>query len=116
MIYFDKKTLKLLRYIKRSGDKGVTWDELSIKFGDLANIFLLTSLSNELYTVTQNHEGEWVDFKEYKGVIHSNFRSFSTPKSNAMIEQMCFDFWKWIIPTLISVAALIVSALSAIIS
>jgi len=115
MIYFDKKTLALVRYIKRNGNKGVTWNKLAKKFSDdLANPILLISLSKELYIITKNQNGEWISFDNYKDVICGDFRSFSTPKANEMIERKCFDFWKWIIPTVISVAALIISVLSAI--
>lgn len=69
MIYFDKQTLKLLRYIKKSKNKGVSWDELRNKFGrDLANIFLLESLSAELYTVTKDQNENWIDFNNWVNI------------------------------------------------
>lgn len=112
MIYFDRQTLKILRYIKKS--KGVSWDEMQNKFGrDLANIFLLESLSVELYTVTKDQNENWIDFKVSDHHLNGSFRSFTTPKANEIIEAKVFDFWKWVVPTIISVIALAVSALTA---
>lgn len=114
MIHFDRKTLSMLKYIKRCGSKGATWSKLDKKFGDdYANPFMLQLLSIELYTVTKNQENLWIDFKKENQVTYGNFRSFITPKGNELIERRCFDFWKWVVPTLISVAALIISVLSA---
>ena len=112
MIYIDKKTLKILRYIKRSKDNGVSWGTLRKKFGEeTADSTLLSALSKEEYTATKNEKGEWVYPDEFK-IVGDDFRSFTLPKANQIIERECFDFWKWIIPTLISVAALIISALA----
>lgn len=114
MIYFDRKTLFMLWRIKRSGDKGVTWGALRKRYGeDRANPELLIALSDELYTVTKNHHGDWINFSTWDKNIFDGFRSFSTPKGNHTVEQFLFDFWKWVIPTVISVAALTVSVLTA---
>ena len=112
MIYLDKKTLKILKRIKRSKDKGISWGALRKKFGDeTADPVLLSNLSKEGYTATKNEKGEWVHPDEF-GIVGDDFRSFTTSKANQIIERECFDFWKWIIPTLISVAALVISALA----
>lgn len=116
MIYFDKKTLALLRYIKRRGDRGVSWADLREKFGnDAANILLLESLSKELYTVTKGHDGNWLDFDApWDHHVYGDFRSFCSPKGNELLELRCFNFWKWIIPMVISIASLIVSVIAAL--
>lgn len=112
LICFDRKTLSILRYIKRCGEKGASWDNIQKRFGeDTANIFLLESLSKELYTVTQDRSGKWLDFTNENPIIYG-FRSFITPKGNELLEQKYFSFWKWAIPTIISVAALIVSIIA----
>ncbi|MGN0629979.1 MAG: hypothetical protein ACI4JN_01510, partial [Ruminococcus sp.] len=93
-------------------DKGISWGTLRKKFGDeTADPALLSDLSKEGYTATKNEKGEWVHPDEF-GVVGDDFRSFTTSKANQIIERECFDFWKWIIPTLISVAALVISALA----
>jgi hypothetical protein len=110
LIYFDGKTLSILWCIKRSRDKGITWGELRKKYGeDNANPFLLETMSKELYTVTKDQKGEWIN--EWNGTIYDSFRSFCTPKGNEILEKRLFDFWKWIIPTLISIVALVISCL-----
>ncbi len=76
---------------------------------DDANPILLESMSKELYTVTKDQNSKWIN--EWNITIYDSFRSFCTPKGNEMLEKRLFNFWKWIIPTLISVAALIVSCL-----
>ncbi len=115
MIYFDRKNLKILKYIKRCGCKGVTWSKLQKRFGeDLANAFFLTALTKQSYIVTKDENGKWLSDKYDFSVIHLGFRSYSSPKGNELIEKRCFDFWKWTIPIVISVAALIVSVVSAL--
>lgn len=111
MIYFDRKTLDILIYIKLHSRKGASWDKIQHRFGeDSANSFLLQNLSKELYTVTKGQNGKWINFEKENPII-CGFYSFITPKGNEFIEKRYFDFWKWIIPTLISISALIVSVL-----
>lgn len=110
MIDFDRKTLAILRCIKHSRGKGVSWGTLQKRYGeDAANPFLLEDMSKELYTATKDCDGKWINFEEWDRVSDYRFRSYSTPKGNELIERRCFDFWKWIIPTLISVVALVIS-------
>lgn len=111
MIYFDRKTLSILAYIQKKHDRGASWKELQGKFGeDCANPYLLESFTVELYTATKDADGKWLTFDEkWDGVARGEMRSYCTPKGNELLERRQFDFWKWIIPTLISVAALIVS-------
>ena len=114
-IYFDRKTLSLLKCIKRSGDRGVTWEMLRKKFGtDRACDEMLMHLSLAMYTASKTDKGEWADFLTYDCVPNDEFRSVVTPKGHELLERRSFDFWKWIIPTLISVIALAFSVLSLI--
>lgn len=116
-IYFDRQLLRMMCFICRKKDKGVSWGELRNKFGDdLACPEQLINLSKELYLVTQNQNGEWVKFEDWDGRIFDGFRSFTTPKSNEMLEKRCFGFWKWVIPTLISIAALALSTITLLFS
>ena len=115
MIYFDKKTLSVLRFIKSSGDKGVTWGKLRKKFGDDACVQLLINFTNEEYVVTKDSCGNWIYKNEFPIMLDSDFRSFSTPKANELIETRVFNFWKWIIPTFISLVALVMSIVTFIV-
>lgn len=112
-IYFDKKTIKILWDIRRHGDKGISWETLRDKHKETGNVFLLESLTKEKYIVTQNEKGEWVDFDELGAYSNKDFRSYCSPRGNEFLEKRVFDFWKWIVPTIISTLALIVSVLSA---
>ena len=117
MVYFDKKTLSILKFIKHSGKNGVTWQTILNECKDKeVSIQLLENLTREKYIVTQNECGEWVDFKtlEKQLPIHQNshFKSFATPKGNELIDLRCFNFWKWVIPTVISIISLVISTVS----
>lgn len=113
MIEFDRITLRILRCINHAGDKGVSWDVLTKKFGeDAANATLLIQLSKELYTCTKDQDGHWINFENWSKVICGSFRSVCSPKGNVVLERRVSDFWRWAAPTLISVAALIVSVIA----
>jgi hypothetical protein len=91
----------------------VTWTKLQKKFGeDDADTFLLEALNKEQYLLTKDTEGQWIDFNQSQLIMDSRFVSFATPKANEIIERKHHDFWKWIIPMLISVAALFISILA----
>lgn len=113
MVVFDKKTLRVLNYIHNRSKSVVTWATLQKKFGeDDANTFLLEALNKEQYLVTKDIEGQWIDFDKPQLIMDSRFVSFATPKANEMIERKYYDFWKWMIPTFISVVALFNSILA----
>lgn len=112
-MYFDRRTARLLLFIYLSGDRGVSWGTLRKVFKRTANIFVLESLTNEGYTVTKDSSDHWIAFTEDNIHRDSNYRSFCSTKGNAFLENRIFNFWKWTIPTIISVAALIVSVLGA---
>ena len=119
MIYFDKDTLSVLKHIYKKGDNGATWAELRTKFDDHANIFLLEALSRELYTVTKDKTeksnfDKWIDFNTWEGPDCSNFISFISPRGKELLQKRSFDFWKWMIPTIISLLALALSVLTFI--
>jgi len=112
-MHFDRKTLAVLQHIRRKRDNGASWDSLREKFGrESASIFLLENLSKEGYTITKNDAGIWLSPGDWPTSLNGQFRSYSTAKGNELVEKRLFDFWKWIIPTLISVTALVISALS----
>ena len=115
MIYFDHKTTKVLLFIKFKGDKGATWEEIMKKFNkkkEVVGMSLLELFSSELYTVTKDGDGNWIDFSNWSHHASYDFRSFCSPRGNEFLEQRIFNFWKWTIPTFISIIALIISALS----
>lgn len=112
-IVFDRRTLSVLRYINRRGERGARWGAIEKRFGeDTANPYLLANLSEELFTVTKNENGNWVNFDPWNMVSKHSYVSFCTPKGKKLLQDRSFDFWKWVIPTLISVLALAISAIT----
>lgn len=59
--------------------------------------------------MTKDIKEQWIDFDQPQLIMDSRFVSFATPKANEMIERKYYDFWKWMIPTFISVVALFIS-------
>ncbi|MBK5252993.1 MAG: hypothetical protein JJE03_00750 [Peptostreptococcaceae bacterium] len=113
MVAFDKKTMKILKYVHNHSMHGITWGKLQKKFGkDYANIFLLENLNKEQYIITKNVEGEWINFELPQFSMDSRFVSFATTKANEMIERKYYDFWKWMIPMFISAVAVFISILA----
>lgn len=109
MIYFDNKHIKVLKHIARHKN-GVSIEKLERKFGDTANISFLINLSKEHYVLFGNAD-QWIEV-DYSMTIPNTTVVFATSKSNEFIEKRCYEFWRWSIPTIISVAALIVSVIT----
>lgn len=110
MVYFDKTTLAVLRYIYKSRDNGVTWGDIIDRFGERGiGIFALEALTKEGYIATQDCNGSWLTFDTLDIFRDSKFRSFTLPRGSELLETRSFNFWKWTIPTIISVVALVVS-------
>lgn len=73
-------------------------------------------LSKDGFIVTAAQECDLVSFNNWDGEYDNTFRSFSTLKGDEYIETKCFNFIKWIIPTIISLMALTISIITLIIS
>lgn len=112
-IYFDKQNLRILTAIYRSGERGITWRQLQKRFGDRADDYFLMNLSSAGYTVTQDQNGNWIDYPDSRPLqTDPGFRSFVTDRGRAYLEDRVYSFRRWLIPTLISISALIVSVMS----
>ena len=108
-IYFDRKTRKILRYIKWHPKNTMT--ELKEKF-DADQ--LLINLCIAEYIVCTHPDGQHTNFTEesmFDIRADDNFRI--SPKGLLILEDRFDRIWQWAIPTLISVASLIISILSA---
>lgn len=112
MVDFDRMCLRILRYIRRKN--GATEGALRDKFGDEANSFFLIDLTREMYLLAQDNKGNFVTFQDGNFSTAFDFTYFITPKTRELMEKRSFDFWKWVIPTLISTTALVISALALI--
>ena len=109
-IYFDRKTRKLLRYIKWHPKQ--TLENIQRKFDDNGTGMLLINMCRADYLVCTHPDGTHTDFKD-----NSPWQSFGgdlfwiSPKGKKLLEDYFDRLWQWSIPTIISVAALIVSCL-----
>lgn len=112
-IYFDRQALRLLAEIYRSGDVGVPWRLLQKHYGERADPYFLENLSRADYIITRNADGEIVDYSVNRPlVVTPKFRSYILPRGRELLEERRFNFFRWVVPTVISVAALIVSVIS----
>ena len=109
MIVFDRRTRRVLRRIYWCDKSGITWSELALLYGDDANFFLLEALSLDLYIVTKCGDQIVSDFRSENVYNPDCLRAFITPKGRELVERLSFDFWKFVIPLLISFASLIIS-------
>lgn len=116
-IYFDKKRLNLLSAIYRSGDNGISWDLLQRKFGETANPAFLESLCRQDYIGTADSDGNWINYERNRPfIVTPAYRSYILPRGRELLETRRFNFWRWVLPTLISVFALIVSVISLLLN
>lgn len=112
-IYFDKQRVKMLKHLYRNQKRGVSLGTLQKQFGDTADTFVLICLFQELYIVFKDENGNFLNLNRTPWpTFKPSFRVFITPRGNAFLEERCYNFWRWIIPTLISIAALIISFFS----
>lgn len=118
MIDFDRHTVKLLRFIRRQ--KNATAPQIEIqKYSDKISVekedigFLLICLTKEGYLLAIKKDGfDTFDAPPYSTTQYTRF--WITPRGKKLLEDQFADFWRFMIPTLISVAALIISAVSLI--
>lgn len=111
-IYFDKATTRVLRYIR--WHKNTTLGQLQAKFGDDANIQLIVDMCAANYLVCKRPDGSYTMFHngEDSNMYHDD-TFWVSPKGKKLLEDRFDRLWQWSIPTVISVAALIVSILAA---
>ena len=133
MIYFDKRNLNLLKIIYRSKD-GITFDAISKKVlppelyekekkdgaeeckeKEQLNASII-SFFNEGYIGCTNTDKAWIKLPDVIVGVTAKANFFCTEKGNEYLEKRSYGFWKWALPTIISVLALIVSVFGAIYS
>lgn len=110
MIAFDKKTFRTLKKIYKSGDNGMIWGNLRKNFDDGLHELLLL-LNKEEYIAIQDEHGKWLPCTHHSPT-KDNFRAFCTPKGREFVEQREVTFRRWIVPTIISICALVISIIT----
>lgn len=107
-IYFDKRTRKLLRYVKWHPKE--TLSSINRKFGTDGTNMLLINMCMADYLVCTHPDGTHTDFKD--GPPWDSYGDdlfWISPKGRRILEDRFDRLWQWSIPTIISVAALVVS-------
>lgn len=123
MIYFDKRNLRLLKIIYWH-KSGITFEAISKKelhqgSADEKKEQLASSIIsffNEGYIGCTNTDKAWIRFTDAIVDVTDDAKFFCTEKGNEFLEKRSYGFWKWALPTIISVLALIVSVFAAIYS
>ena len=110
--HFDKSIVKIMRYIRRH--KGVTEEELVRRFGEDGTSQLLINFSISGYTIAQNEGGKYFVYKEDKLPWESRpeTRWYLTAKGNVVVETENQRRIYWIVPLIISILALAISAIT----
>lgn len=112
-IYFDHKALKLLRYIK--WHKSSTISDIQNKFGDDANSNSLKNLCFAGYLVAIKENGKYSTLPDNE-IVESTETLWVTPKGRKILDDRFDRLWQWLIPTSISVLALIFSIITFIVT
>lgn len=111
-IYFDRKTIRILRYIRWHRNSSIY--KIQKKFGEDADTKLLINMCIASYLVCIRPDGSYTTFSDSEShVIESTETFWVTPKGRKILDDRFDRFWQWSIPTVISVVALVVSILSA---
>lgn len=114
MAILNKETIRILKYIKKHGTPSE--GDIIKKFGEDGTTLQLISLCQEQYLLCQKSDGTFEEFTDIPYVTACDYRYWATPKADLLLENKSLEFWKWVLPTIISVAALIFSILSFILS
>lgn len=114
MIYFDRTARSILKRIYRSGKNGVLWSAVESKYGDEYGTSFMEQLAANDYTINKNAKNQTIEpgYDNFKDT--STYRAFITSKGCEFVQERCYNFWKWVVPTLISVASLVISTLTAL--
>lgn len=106
-------TEKLLHFIKNH--ENVTFSDLKSKFSKLDYMDLvLLCLSGYLLCTKPGKIP--TDFRDGNFTVSPNDRFWASPKATQLIEERFQRRWQWIVPTIISALALILSAIALIVS
>ena len=112
-IYFDRSTIKLLRYIKRH--KEPTLCKIRNRFPKDDPTMLLINLCLSQYIGADRKNGEHSFLTDGNWNFTGKEQFWITRKGKSFLDQRFDRLWQWSIPTLISIASLIISIISAMV-
>lgn len=119
MIDFDRQTKRILSAIYNHKN-GMPYVKISKKFGSKKNISpddlqqRIYDFFKEGYIKTENPNYDFVVFQETGRIlgISKNAVFETTSKANAFIQTIRWDLLKWLVPTVISLLAIIIATIS----
>lgn len=109
-VYLNRQTIRLLRYIRHHKD--CTLQDIAQKFGSDAGGYQLINLCKAGYLVATRPDGSYTMFQKDDLYLSCDFTFWATPKAEKVLDDRFDRLWQWCVPTIISIAALIVSVLS----
>lgn len=112
-VYMTHNVIRMLRYIRRHKD--CTEADILERFGDDSGSFPLINLCITDYLVAIKPDGSYTTFKDGEFSTAYNYRYWVTPKGVEFLDNRFDRMWQWIVPTVISVAALIVATLDVVV-
>ena len=71
-MYFDRDTIRVLKYIRKCGKNGAEWSDILEKF-EYANQGMLLTFNSDLYACAYHQNGEPVPFDNFWKKGHSTF-------------------------------------------
>lgn len=80
-MYFDRDTIRVLKYIRKCGKNGAEWSDILKKF-EYANQGMLLTFNSDLYACAYRQNGDPVPFETMKVKEVKGIRSYCTPKGN----------------------------------
>lgn len=112
-IVITKSTTKILRFIGKH--KNITYKDLKEKFHKL-DYMELVCLCLSGYLVCTKPGPALTDFRNGIFIVNPEDMFWASPKTEQLLEERFQRQWQWIVPTVISALALIISAVALILS
>ena len=111
-VYLTHEVIRMLRYIRRHKD--CTEAEILKRFVKDGGGYVLINLCITDYLLAVRPDGSYTNFKDGKLVTSHDYRYWVTPKGQEFLDNRFDRMWQWMVPTVISVLALAVSVLDAV--
>jgi hypothetical protein len=110
MVILDKRTVKMLRYIKRKDTP-----EASIiikKFIKDGSDMELINLCREGYLLCIKDDDTYTDFKDEPLISSSSYKYWGTPVTTKYLEDLDCSFKRWMFPVVMSFISLVLSLIT----
>ena len=108
-----KSTVKMLKFIWKNPN--ITFEELQSKFEELDSMELVLLCLTD-YLVCTKPGNLPTNFSDGRFIVAPEDEFWASPKTKQLLEERFQRRWQWIVPTVISAIALILSIVSFIMS